>query len=46
MPDSLLYHEANRALQDSFRSRAIADRLEELVRTEFLPDFAHSQAKG
>lgn len=38
MPDSLLYHEANRALQDSFKSRAIADRLEELVRTEFSTD--------
>ncbi len=39
MPDSILYHEANRALQDRFRSRAIADRLEaKLARTEFTAD--------
>jgi len=39
MPDSILYHEANRALQDQFKSRAIADRLEEkLARTEFTGD--------
>jgi predicted pyridoxine 5'-phosphate oxidase superfamily flavin-nucleotide-binding protein len=38
MPDSILYHEANRALQDQFKSRAIADRLEELARTEFSAD--------
>lgn len=38
MADSILYHEANRALQDSFQSRRIADRLEELVRTEFSAD--------
>jgi predicted pyridoxine 5'-phosphate oxidase superfamily flavin-nucleotide-binding protein len=39
MPDSILYHEANRALQDQFESRAIADRLEQkLARTEFTPD--------
>lgn len=38
MSDSLLYHEANRALQDQFKSRKIADRLEELARTEFSPD--------
>src|SRR5436189_1534043 len=28
MPDSLLYHEGNRQLQDAFDSRRIADRLE------------------
>jgi predicted pyridoxine 5'-phosphate oxidase superfamily flavin-nucleotide-binding protein len=38
MPDSILYHEANRSLQDEFKSRPIADRLEELVRTEFSAD--------
>lgn len=38
MPDSLLYHEANRALQDQFDSRAIANRLEELARIEFSDD--------
>jgi len=39
MPDSILYHDANRALQDRFQSRGIADRLEEkLTRTEFTPD--------
>ncbi len=39
MPDSILYHDANRKLQDSFRSRAIADRLEEkLARTRFTED--------
>ncbi len=39
MPDSILYHDANRALQDQFKSRAIADRLEEkLARTEFTGD--------
>jgi predicted pyridoxine 5'-phosphate oxidase superfamily flavin-nucleotide-binding protein len=38
MADSILYHEANRALQDRFKSRRIADRLEELVRTEFSAD--------
>jgi predicted pyridoxine 5'-phosphate oxidase superfamily flavin-nucleotide-binding protein len=38
MPDSILYHDANRALQDQFESRAIANRLEELVRTEFSTD--------
>jgi predicted pyridoxine 5'-phosphate oxidase superfamily flavin-nucleotide-binding protein len=38
MPDSILYHEANRVLQDQFKSRPIADRLEELVRTEFSAD--------
>jgi predicted pyridoxine 5'-phosphate oxidase superfamily flavin-nucleotide-binding protein len=39
MPDSILYNEANRALQDHFKSRAIADRLEEkLARTAFTND--------
>jgi len=39
MPDSILYHDANRALQDRFQSRGIADRLEEkLARTEFTPE--------
>jgi len=39
MSDSILYHDANRALQDRFESRAIADRLEQkLARTEFTAD--------
>ena len=39
MPDSILYHEANRSLQDHFKSRPIADRLEQkLARTEFTAD--------
>jgi predicted pyridoxine 5'-phosphate oxidase superfamily flavin-nucleotide-binding protein len=38
MAESVLYHDANRALQDAFQSRGIADRLEELVRTEFSAD--------
>ncbi len=39
MPDSILYHQANRALQDEFKSRAIADQLEEkLARTAFTTD--------
>jgi predicted pyridoxine 5'-phosphate oxidase superfamily flavin-nucleotide-binding protein len=38
MPDSILYHDANRALQDQFESRPIADRLEALARTEFSTD--------
>jgi predicted pyridoxine 5'-phosphate oxidase superfamily flavin-nucleotide-binding protein len=32
-----LYHDGNRSLQDWFGSRGIADRLEELARTEFAP---------
>jgi len=37
--DSILYHDGNRALQDQFDSRRIADRLEEkLTRTIFSPD--------
>ena len=39
MPDSLLYHDGARRLQDSFDSRRIADRLEEkLARTAFTAD--------
>lgn len=38
MAESVLYHEANRALQDEFQSRRIADRLEDFVRTEFSAD--------
>ena len=36
---SLLYHDGNRALQDAFGSRPLADRLEEkLTRTQFTAD--------
>jgi predicted pyridoxine 5'-phosphate oxidase superfamily flavin-nucleotide-binding protein len=36
MPDSIMYHDGNRQLQDAFDSRRIADRLEEkLTRTAF-----------
>ncbi len=36
---SLLYHDGNRALQDEFGSRPLADRLEEkLTRTAFTAD--------
>ena len=36
MPDSIMYHEGNRRLQDEFDSRKISDRLEEkLTRTRF-----------
>src|SRR5262245_25868816 len=39
MPDSILYHEGNRRLQDQFDSRRISDRLEEkLARTAFTAD--------
>jgi uncharacterized protein len=39
MPDSILYHDGNRALQDRFESRRIADRLEQkLTRTSFTAD--------
>jgi hypothetical protein len=39
MPDSILYHEGNRRLQDTFESRRISDRLEEkLTRTAFTPE--------
>jgi predicted pyridoxine 5'-phosphate oxidase superfamily flavin-nucleotide-binding protein len=33
-----LYHQGNRALQDEFGSRALADRLQDLARTAFTPD--------
>lgn len=35
MDRTLLFHDGNRALQDAFQSRGIADRLEELARTQF-----------
>ncbi|RJF88598.1 pyridoxamine 5'-phosphate oxidase family protein [Oleomonas cavernae] len=35
MSDSTLYHDGNRALQDRFESRRIADRLEQLARPAF-----------
>ena len=36
MPDSVMFHEGNRRLQDEFDSRKISDRLEEkLTRTRF-----------
>lgn len=39
MPDSILYHDGNRRLQDQFDSRRISDRLEEkLTRTAFTAD--------
>jgi predicted pyridoxine 5'-phosphate oxidase superfamily flavin-nucleotide-binding protein len=39
MPDSIMYHEGNRRLQDAFDSRRISDRLEEkLTRQAFTPD--------
>jgi hypothetical protein len=39
MQESLLYHDNNRALQDAFGSRALADRLEErLARRAFTED--------
>jgi predicted pyridoxine 5'-phosphate oxidase superfamily flavin-nucleotide-binding protein len=39
MPDSIMYHEGNRQLQDAFDSRRISDRLEQkLTRTSFTPD--------
>jgi predicted pyridoxine 5'-phosphate oxidase superfamily flavin-nucleotide-binding protein len=39
MPDSILYHEGSRQLQDTFASRRIADRLEQkLTRTAFTAD--------
>src|SRR5947207_296165 len=39
MPDSILYHDGNRVLQDRFDSRRISDRLEEkLARTAFTAD--------
>jgi len=38
MPDSMMYHEGNRRLQDQFESRRISDRLESFARTQFTPD--------
>ena len=39
MPDSIMFHDGNRQLQDAFESRRIADRLEEkLTRTAFTAD--------
>ena len=39
MPDSIMYHEGNRRLQDRFDSRRISDRLEgKLTHTEFSDD--------
>src|SRR3977135_3189213 len=38
MPDSLMYHEGNRRLQDQFESRPIADRLESFARGQFTSD--------
>ena len=39
MPDSIMYHDGNRRLQDQFDSRRISDRLEEkLTRTAFTAD--------
>jgi predicted pyridoxine 5'-phosphate oxidase superfamily flavin-nucleotide-binding protein len=39
MPESIMYHEGNRELQDRFDSRRISDRLEEqLTRPQFSPD--------
>lgn len=39
MPDSIMYHDGNRHLQDAFDSRRIADRLEEkLTRSAFTAD--------
>jgi len=39
MPDSIMFHEGNRRLQDQFDSRRISDRLEEkLTRTAFTDD--------
>jgi predicted pyridoxine 5'-phosphate oxidase superfamily flavin-nucleotide-binding protein len=35
MDDTLLFHDGNRAFQDQFKSRGIADRLEELARVRF-----------
>jgi uncharacterized protein len=39
MPDTIMYHDGNRRLQDQFDSRRISDRLEEkLTRTAFSAD--------
>jgi hypothetical protein len=38
---SALYHDGNRAFQDEFGSRRLADRLEQLSRAEFTDDDKH-----
>ncbi|MGE0725401.1 MAG: pyridoxamine 5'-phosphate oxidase family protein [Alphaproteobacteria bacterium] len=38
MTDGAFYHDGNRAMQDRFQSRPIADRLESRARTEFTDD--------
>jgi hypothetical protein len=38
MPDPVTYHRGNRALQDQFGSRALADRLAQMSRAAFTPD--------
>jgi predicted pyridoxine 5'-phosphate oxidase superfamily flavin-nucleotide-binding protein len=38
MADAVTYHAGNRALQDAFGSRALADRLAERSRSTFTPD--------
>lgn len=38
MTESSLYHSGNRAMQDEFASRALADRLEQRSRQEFTED--------
>ena len=38
MARQAFFHNGNRALQERFKSRAIADRLEELTRSEFTDD--------
>jgi predicted pyridoxine 5'-phosphate oxidase superfamily flavin-nucleotide-binding protein len=38
MASQAFFHDGNRALQGRFKSRAIADRLEELTRSEFTDD--------
>ena len=39
MPETIMYHDGNRRLQDQFESRRISDRLEEkLTRTAFTAD--------
>jgi uncharacterized protein len=47
MPDSIIYHDGNRHLQDRFDSRRISDSLEEkLTRTQFTPDDKRSSRKA
>lgn len=38
MTDSLLYHDGNRALQEAFASRALADRMEEKITRQVFSD--------